>query len=90
MPEARTLFNFDTLTPPELDAKRREILSRAEIKFDAKIHRQKFEALDENDLAELAVVCATLRRRSSGPPKEAKPRGAPVKKATLGDLLSDI
>lgn len=90
MPLAREVFNFDDLSPPELDAKRREILARADQKFDAAKHRLKYEALDDNDLAELASVCAALRRRGSGPPKEAKSRAAPVKRASLSDLVGDL
>lgn len=84
MPEANNeTLSLDTKTPPELEARRREIISEMQTKY---------KGYDDPDvpmtlLAELAVVTSQLRRKNAGPPKATKAPKGPTKKATIDDLM---
>ena len=65
------------MTPLDLENRRREIVTAANGKYDD---------LTTEMLQELAYITSSLRRRNSGPPKEAKTSGAKPK-ATLDSLL---
>lgn len=82
MPDASTIFNLDDKSPPELEARRREIISTMSTKY---------RGYDDPDipmelLQELAVVTSQLRRKNAGPPK-ATPKRASTKAANADDLL---
>lgn len=67
------------MSPAELEARRREIVVSA---------NGQYENLTTDQLSELAYIVSSLRRRNSGPPKEAKVAGSKTKpKATLDSLL---
>lgn len=69
---------LDGLSPSDLEARRRSIIQKA---------AGDYNNLDDDDLARLAYVTSTLRKRASGPPKTPKVAGAKKPKATLDDLL---
>jgi hypothetical protein len=77
MPElSLAVLDLDALSPPELEQRRREIILTLRSKYpdyDAVVRLG-----DEGEvilLQQLAAITSTLRRRSSGPPREArKPR----------------
>lgn len=64
------------MTPLDLENRRREIVAAAKGDYDN---------LSTENLQELAYITSSLRRRNSGPPKEAKAAAKP--KATLDSLL---
>lgn len=74
------LAQLAELSPDDLEAARRQIVASA---------NGDYKTLSEDDLARLAYITSTLRRRASGPPKAAKDKATgSVKKAkpTLDDL----
>jgi hypothetical protein len=84
MPEANIIaFNLEGKSPPELEARRREIIATM---------TSTYRGYDDPDipmelLSELSVVTSFLRRKNAGPPKATpKPKGT-KKVATTDDLL---
>lgn len=82
--DSLTTFSLDNKTPAELEQRRREIVSTI-AGFP--------KSYDDPDvptslLRELALVTGTLRRRTSGPPKKAKPTKRPssAPRTTSADL----
>ena len=86
MPEATLLtLNLAGKTPAELEQRRREIV---------KSLTEVYKGYDDPDvpahvLHELAAITATLRRKTSGPPKVAKPR-AKKSVTTTDDLMGGL
>lgn len=78
-----TTLNLDTLSPNELEARRREIIT---------LLQGMPKGYDDPDvpdsiLHELAVITGALRRRTAGPPKATKKAGRPTgPKPTVSDL----
>lgn len=85
MPDATIVtFNLEDKTPPELEARRRELILHMQQKFGGYDN----DNIPEEMLRELAVITSTLRRKNAGPPKKEK---APTKsgpKTTINDLLA--
>lgn len=78
--------NLDGKSPGELEERRREI---------TKILTTQYKGYDDPSipttlLHELVAITASLRRRTSGPPKTAKPRKAMPKTASTDDLMIDF
>lgn len=76
-------LNLDGKTPAELEQRRRTIVLSLTTEF---------KGYDDPDvpssvLHELAAITATLRRRTSGPPKVAKPKRLGAKKTVSTDDL---
>ena len=74
-PQHPLLEKLASLTPQQLELRRREIAESA---------KGDYEVLSTEALQELAFITQTLRRRSAGPPKTAKPAKA---KPTIDGLL---
>lgn len=80
-PEAALLAELGNKTPDELEAERRRIVGAA---------GGNYRLISDEDLARLAFITGTLRRRTSGPPKEAKVKTPGTKgknKVSLDDAL---
>jgi hypothetical protein len=75
------LDKLSAMAPLELENRRRAIVDDIVVK-----HKGNFEdpALELGLLEELAYITSTLRKRSAGPPKAAKPAKV---KATIDDLI---
>jgi hypothetical protein len=78
-------LNLDGKTPAELEQRRREIVSSLTTTY---------KGYDDPDvpthlLHELAAITATLRRRTSGPPKVAK-KTRVSKVSSTDDLMGGI
>lgn len=84
MPEANlTNLNLDGLTPAELEARRREIVSDLQTKYKGYNDPEVPVSL----LHELVAITSTLRRRNAGPPKARRP-ATRNSKTTIDDLLN--
>lgn len=87
MPELNaSTFSLDDKSPAELEFRRREIRDSL---------LSKYKGYDDPDvpeelLRELAAITATLRRRTSGPPKTVKKPTTSKVKATTASLLADL
>ena len=68
----------DSMTPQDLEARRREIVTAA---------AGVYENLSNEQLQELAYITSSLRRRTAGPPKTARATGVAKVKPTIDDLL---
>lgn len=69
----------DALSDQEIELRRREIIEGA---------KGDYENLSDELLHELSYIAQSLRKRSSGPPKEAKVAGAAkTKKMGVSDLF---
>lgn len=83
MPEATiAVFDLANATPGELEARRREIVGSLTTRY---------RGYDDPEvpielLQELAAITATLRRKTSGPPKVAKRSNGSKLPTTLDDL----
>lgn len=83
MPEATTAtFSLADKSPPELEARRREIVKSLTTTYRG----YDDESVPLELLQELAAVTATLRRKTAGPPKVAK-RSPNSPKPTTDDLM---
>ena len=84
MPDVKTTLSLDSMTPQDLDLRRREIVATA---------NGDYENLSLDDLKELAAITSAMRRRTAGPPKALKSatKGAAKKpKPTLNSLLEGL
>lgn len=85
MPEANiAMLNLDDKSPPELEARRREIIATMS---------QNYKGYADPDipmelLQELAVVTSYLRRKNAGPPKPTRVAKSPKIAATIDDLMA--
>lgn len=71
MAEPSTLeLRLGSLSPMELEARRREIVASA---------KGDYEALSVEFLQELAFIVSTLRRKNAGPPRVARVAGSKPK-----------
>lgn len=83
MPEVNiTTFNLENKSPPELEARRREIILTMQTKFKG----YDDPSIPLETLQELAAVTSYLRRKNAGPPKAAK-SASKKSVATTDDLL---
>lgn len=75
------LKQYESMNPADLEMRRRAIVQKANGSHDN---------LEIEELHELAAITGVLRRKASGPPKEAKkPTGTrkpKAEKATIDDL----
>jgi hypothetical protein len=76
------LKQYETMNPADLEMRRRAIVQKANGSHDN---------LEIEELHELAAITGVLRRKASGPPKEAKKtstgtRKPKAEKATIDDL----
>ena len=69
--------HVDSLSPQQLEARRREIVDSA---------RGDYENLSTEMLQELSYISSTLRRRTAGPPKTPRVAGSKPK-PTIADLI---
>jgi len=91
MPEITTeTFSLENKSPGELEQRRRDIVLELQTKYTS---------YDDPNipitlLHELSVITSTLRRKTAGPPKEAKAktstRKTSVPKSSIGDLMSQL
>jgi hypothetical protein len=84
MPNVSAVFDFDSMTPPELEQRRRDITSFLQAKYGSaeQLANTDIDDVEVDDkLRELAALTSVLRRRTSGPPKVAKVVGAKRTKA---------
>lgn len=72
---------YEKIPFPELEAKRRALVEKA---------RGQHDNLEESDLRELAAITGILRRKASGPPKEAKKASTPRAKKAGPAALDDL
>lgn len=68
------------MSPEELEIRRHEIVQ--------KVHGS-YEALSLEELAELSIICSTLRRQTSGPPRSARSLKKLQTKVNIEDLFID-
>jgi hypothetical protein len=80
MPDVHTEINFDNLSPAEIEAKRVELVIKG---------NGDWQNLNADDLHVLAMLTATLRRRSAKPPKAPKEKSA-RQKVDLATVLGQI
>lgn len=82
MPDAHDIYSdIEAMSPAELQMERDTIIRTAAGDFDA---------LSIDDLRRLAAIYQVLRRKSAGPPKKAKAKGAKpsAPKVTLDDIFT--
>lgn len=86
MPEATLqVLNLDGKTPAELEQRRREIVLSLTTKYKGYDDPE----VPASVLHELAAITATLRRRTSGPPKVAK-RSKIARTSSTDDLMGAL
>lgn len=82
MPEINPDYDLDGKSPADLEARRREIVGALQTQY------QGYDDLDvpEALLRQLAMITGALRKRTTGPPKTAKPSKTQAK-PTVDSLL---
>lgn len=87
MAEIGLTLDLDSMSPIELENRRRELVSELATKYKGYDDPE----IPTSALHELAAITGAVRRRTAGPPKAAKKSSsAKTPKASAVDLLSDL